>query len=463
MRIQLRPNNFSRRTLLRTAVGAAGCAAVSAFIPTRGAAAAVEPVAEWLLRAARIVQKIKPPVIPDVSYTAPLQKGDSAKRNNAVLQQAVYHVGEGGGGRVVVPKGEWEIAGPLRLTSNIDLHLQEGSTLRFVDDKSYHLPPVLTRWEGTDMIGYSPYVYAYQASNVAITGSGTLDGNGSSRSSSWRDRLEGEDITRLREMGRNLTPIKDRVFGEGHSLRPSFIQFYGCKSVKVEGIRIEDVPFWSLHLLYSSDITVRHVSINSFASNNDGIDIDSSSRVLVEHCRFETKDDCIAVKSGRDADGRAVGRPSEDIVIRDCHMIHTDSSGVAIGSEMSGGVRNVYIIRCAMEQVDSSLTVKSNLDRGGVVENIRLWNMTINNCSHVLRITTAYHSYSGGNFPSALRDIALDDIRCNKADLAFTIVGSPEAPIGPVSLRGITVQHATEVLLRENAPDITMSDVVVNN
>lgn len=463
MHIRLRANSFSRRTLLRTAIGATGCAAVSAFIPTRSAAAAVEPVAEWLLRAARIVQKIKHPVIPDVSYTAPLQTGDSAKRNNAVLQQAIYHVSEGGGGRVVVPKGEWDIAGPLRLTSHIDLHIQEGATLRFADDKSYHLPPVLTRWEGTDMIGYSPYVYAYQASNVAITGSGTLDGNGSSQSSSWRDRSEGDDITRLREMGRHLTPIKDRVFGEGHSLRPSFIQFYGCTSVKVEGVHIEDVPFWGLHFLYSTDIAVRHVSVSSFASNNDGIDIDSSSRVLVEHCRFETKDDCITVKSGRDADGRNVGRPSEDIVIRDCEMIFSDSSGVAIGSEMSGGVRNVYIIRCAMNRVHSALTVKSNLDRGGIVENIRLWNVTIDSCSHILRVTTAYHSYSGGNFPPALGDIALDDVRCKNAELAFTIVGSPESPIGPVSLRGISVQHATETLHRQNAPEIAMTNVVIGD
>ena len=311
------------------------------------------------------------------------------------------------------------------------------------------------------MVGYAPYIYAYQATNIAITGSGTLDGNGSNRSSTW-SRNETVDINRLREMGRTLAPVQQRIFGEGHSLRPPFIQLYSCSNVLVEGIGIEDFPFWGLHLLYSNDLTIRNISVCSLASNNDGIDVDSSQNVLIEKCIFQTKDDCIAIKSGRDADGRAVNRPSSDIVIRDCRMIHGGSSGVAIGSEMSGGIRGVYIIRCTMDAVSSMLTVKSNLDRGGRVEHIRAWNVRVGNCSHVLHVTTAYHSYSGGIFPPIIRDIAIDDVVCENTECAFDLMGSAEAPLHEIALQNIEIHRAVTPMRRAFTNSLLTRTVSIN-
>jgi polygalacturonase len=223
------------------------------------------------------------------------------------------------------------------------------------------------------------------------------------------------------------------------------------------------MPFWGVHLLYSQDVTVRNIHVKSYNSNNDGIDVDSAQNVRIEHCTFRTKDDCIAIKSGRDADGRHIARPSENIVIRECEMIDGGSSGIAVGSEMSGGVRNLYIFRCAMQRIDSALNIKSNLDRGGIVENVRMWNVAVGKCSRLLRITTNYHSYAGGNFVPTLRDIAIDDIQCQRAQLAFDLIGVPATPIREILVRDVRVDYADRALKLEHVEAVAFERVVVNS
>ena len=453
---------FSRRAILSSMLAGAAGVLGAVLVPVRATWAASRlDSAEWLAEASRILRSIRQPTISDRSVRVALSHDLNGTQVRERIQQAIDSLGTSGGGQVVVPPGSWRVAGTINLVSNIELHISEGATITFSNRVSDYLPPVLSRWEGTEMYGFSPCIRAYLASNIALTGKGTLTGEGKSVIPSL-DRQENTDQALLREMGRNLTPVHERVFGDGHALRQSFIQFFGCSAVCVDGLRLRNMPFWGVHVLYSQDVTVKNIDVKSNNSNNDGIDVDSSQNVRIEHCTFRTKDDCIAVKSGRDADGRRVGRPSENIVIRECDMIDGGSSGVAVGSEMSGGVRNLYVFRCAMQRVDSVLNVKSNLDRGGLVENIRVWNVGVGRCSRLLRITTNYHSYAGGNFVPILRDIAMDDIRCDRAEIAFDLIGVPATPIREISVRDVRVNYADRALRLEHAEQITFERVVVN-
>jgi polygalacturonase len=453
---------FSRRKILSSMLAGAAGALGAALFPVRASwAASSSTTTEWLAEAGRILRSIRQPTIPDRAVRVVLSQDLKDTEVRERIQQAIDSLGGSGGGQIIIPPGSWKVAGTINLVSNIELHISEGATLTFSNKLADYLPPVLSRWEGTEMYGFSPCIRAYLASNIALTGSGTLAGEGKSVIPSL-DRQENADQALLREMGRNLTPVHERVFGEGHALRQSFIQFFGCSAVCVDGPRLRNMPFWGVHLLYSQDVTVKNIDVKSNNSNNDGIDVDSSQNVRIEHCTFRTKDDCVAVKSGRDADGRRVGRPSENIVIRECDMIDGGSSGIAVGSEMSGGVKNLYVFRCVMQRVDSALNVKSNLDRGGLVENIRMWNVGVGRCSRLLRITTNYHSYAGGNFVPVLRDIAMDDIRCERAEIAFDLIGVPATPIREVSARDVRVNYADRALRLEHAEQVMFERVVVN-
>jgi polygalacturonase len=455
--------SISRRKILSSLLaGAAGLLSTTLVSFRSSWGADCVDAADWLTDAGRIVRSIRQPTIPDRTVRVALSQNLSALLVRDSIQQAIDSLAASGGGQVVIPVGSWNVAGTINLLSNIELHISEGATLIFSDTLSDYLPAVISRWEGTEMYGFSPCIRAYLASNIALTGRGTLAGE---RSSLIPDLTRQEDIDQanLREMGRKLTPVHERIFGKGHALRHSFVQFFGCSAVCIDGPRFRNMPFWGLHLLYSQDVTVRNIDVKSHNSNNDGIDVDSSQNVRIEHCTFRTKDDCIAVKSGRDADGRRVGRPSENIVIRECQMIDGGSSGVAVGSEMSGGVRNLYIFRCAMQRIDSALNVKSNLDRGGVVENIRMWNVAVGKCSRLLRITTNYHSYAGGTFVPTLRDIAIDDIQCQRAELAFDLIGVPATPIREILVRDVRVDYADRALQLEHVADVAFERVVVNN
>jgi hypothetical protein len=214
--------------------------------------------------------------------------------------------------------------------------------------------------------------------------------------------------------------------------------------------------------VFSHCATIRNISVKSSEVNSDGIDIDSSTHVLVEQCILDNGDDSIAIKSGRDRDGRTAGAPSEDIVIRDCTITRSESSGIAVGSEMSGGVRRVYVIRCTMGDVHAVVTIKSNLDRGGVVEHLRMWKISASRCSRLVQVTTSYHGYAGGNYPPIFRDIELDDLRAASANKGISLLGSARAPITGVALKALVVTEVVNPLVVEHARDVSLSNVVMN-
>lgn len=286
-----------------------------------------------------IINNIALTSFPDRTFMINVPQDTSSART--LLQAAIDSCSVAGGGTVKVSEGHYFLNGPLHLKSDVNLNLAEGAYLQFSGKSSDFLPVVLTRWEGTELYGHSPMIYAYHANNIAITGKGTIDAQGGLEFTAW-SKIEANDRDRLREMGDKLVPVHERIFGEGTVLRPSCIQPYGCSRVLIEGITVKDSPFWTIHPVYCDNVIVRGVTIDSHFPNNDGCDPESTTNVLIENCTFRTGDDAIAIKSGRDTDGRYIGRPSRNIVIRNC-IFHSECNGLCIGSEMSGGASDVYM------------------------------------------------------------------------------------------------------------------------
>lgn len=365
--------------------------------------------------------------------------GDGKTDVSAAIAEAIFDANKEGGGRVVIPVGVWYSKGPIHLKSNVNLHIRGGATLLFSDNPKDYLPQVLTRWEGTEAYNFSPLIYVYQATNVAITGGGIIDGSSESGFGTWRDK-QSEAQNRLREMGINGIPVFERIFGMKDFLRPNMIQFFGCNQILIEGVTIVDSPMWVIHLVYSENVIVRDITIESFRLNNDGVDIDSSNMILVENNRFFTGDDSIVIKSGRDQDGWRIGRSSEDIVIRNNYM--EGHNALAIGSEMSGGVRRVYMEDNQLGKVRSAIYFKSNLDRGGIIENVKVRNIEVEEANILVRFRTDYQGYKGNYFPPIYRNFLIENVTALKVHTAIEARGVPDSKIREVNIRNIKVSEA---------------------
>jgi len=405
------------------------------------------------------------PVIPAVDFSAREfgAVGDGKTDDRPALIAAIRKAHSAGGGRVVIDAGVYFLAGPLVLLSGVEVHVGKGATLSFSPDPAHYLPAVLTRWEGTLGFGYSPMIYAFQATNIALTGGGTIDGNGGEVFAGWLKR-ESNDQRALREMGSaQSVPLYKRVFEEGHYLRPSLIQFFGCERVKIAGLTIVDAASWIIHPVLSRYVHVTGVTIDSMRLNNDGVDPDSSSYVLIENARFRTGDDAVAIKSGRDHDGRRVAARSEHIVVRNCEFEEVHN-GVAIGSEMSGGVRNVHVHDCRIGKGRNLIYFKSNLDRGGIVEDVHVRDITVASASvSLIRFMTNYHGWRGEHFPPTFRRFVVENVTCRSAGgLGIWAEGHPEAPLQQVILRNITIDESLRPLRLRPGDDVTLENVRVN-
>jgi unsaturated rhamnogalacturonyl hydrolase len=384
------------------------------------------------------------------------------------IRSAIEACTKSGGGRVVVPAGEW-LTGAIHLKSNANLHVSEGAVLRWTFDlKSY--PLVFTRWEGVECMNYSPFIYAFEQENIAITGTGTLDG-GADWDTWWAWNKRGDaakkqkvDRDRLIEMGETNVPVEKRVFGEGHFLRPNFIQPYRCKNILIEGVTILRSPMWEIHPVLSQNITVRGVKIKSHGPNNDGCDPESSSDILIEDCVFDTGDDCIAIKSGRNGDGRRVNVPSENIVVRKCIM-KDGHGGVVLGSECTGGIRNVFIEDCEMDspELDRGLRFKNNAVRGGILENVFMRNVKIGRVGEaVLTIDLLYEEGAKGAFKPIVRNVQLDHITSSASPRVMFIRGFEGAVIEDIRISNSTFNSVTETEVVQHAGSITLNHVTIN-
>lgn len=400
-------------------------------------------------------------------------KPDGRTLATAAIAAAIKACADAGGGRVVVPPGRF-LTGAVRLRSNVELYLAEGATLLFSTDPS-HYPLVHTRWEGSELINYSPLVYAYRERNVAITGKGTLDGQAdASHWWDWRGTahdLQGKAQTarpgarsRLVAMNAANLPLAQRVFGSAGRLRPPLVQFYDCDTVLIEDVRLRRSPFWQIHPLLSRNVTVRGVDIMSHGPNTDGCDPESCDGVLIEQVVFDTGDDCIAIKSGRNDDGRRFAKPSQNIVVRDCWM-KQGHAGVAIGSEISGGVRNVFVERCRMDSPDLhyAFRFKNNAVRGGVLERLRYRDIEVGQVAEAaIYCDFNYEEGAIGPYTPVLRDVLVERMRVAKAARVIDAEGLPKAHIGDLTIRESRFDGVTQGSVVRFVDRLTLDHVTVN-
>ena len=388
------------------------------------------------------------PVFPDrtfnvVNYGA---KCDGTTKNTKAFNKAITACHKAGGGKVLIPEGKW-LTGAIHLKSNVNLHMSKGTEIHFSDDPGDYLPVVFTRWAGYEVMNYSPLIYANGCENIAITGPGKLFGHGK-KWWSWQKGLDEIKVVfpKLQAFAVKGIPPKERVFGNPEvGLRPQFISPINCRNVLLEGFTIaEPGPFWTIHFVYCQNVIARELTLHTKGGpNTDGINLDSTRYALIENCKLDVGDDAVCLKSGINEDGRRVGRPTENIVVRNivarnCH------GGIVIGSEMSGGVRNVLAHDCLFDGSDIGIRLKSNAARGGVVENITYRNITMRNIKReAIRVNTNYSAWGAAKketYYPTFRNITLKDITCNGAGTAVNMKGTSHLPIKNVMFENVSMK-----------------------
>lgn len=363
----------------------------------------------------------------------------TAAQNQKAINRVISLVSKKGGGKVIIPKGTWN-TGAIELKSHVNLVLEEGATLHFAFEPKLY-PLVRTSWEGLACWNYSPCIYAYKATDIAITGKGTIDGggnndtfwqwNGSPRFG-YKEGVTKESQklgsrSKLLKMAEDGVPFDERKFGMGYGLRPQLVNMVHCERILIKDVKMINSPFWVIHPLLSKNITVDGVYVWNEGPNGDGCDPEACENVLIQNCVFHTGDDCIAIKSGRNNDGRLWNQPSKNIIIRNCKM-EDGHGGVVIGSEISGGCENVYAENCVMDSphLERILRIKTNNCRGGQVQNINMRNVVVGQCKEaVVKINLDYERkeicYRG--FEPVVNNVNVENVTCQKSDYGVLIIG----------------------------------------
>lgn len=363
----------------------------------------------------------------------------TAAQNQKAINRVISLVSKKGGGKVIIPKGTWN-TGAIELKSHVNLVLEEGATLHFAFEPKLY-PLVRTSWEGLACWNYSPCIYAYKATDIAITGKGTIDGggnndtfwqwNGSPRFG-YKEGVTKESQklgsrSKLLKMAEDGVPFDERKFGMGYGLRPQLVNMVHCERILIKDVKMINSPFWVIHPLLSKNITVDGVYVWNEGPNGDGCDPEACENVLIQNCVFHTGDDCIAIKSGRNNDGRLWNQPSKNIIIRNCKM-EDGHGGVVIGSEISGGCENVYAENCVMDSphLERILRIKTNNCRGGQVQNINMRNVVVGQCKEaVVKINLDYERkeicYRG--FEPIVNNVNVENVICQKSDYGVLIIG----------------------------------------
>jgi DNA sulfur modification protein DndE len=411
-------------------------------------------------------------------------KADGISLNTTAIQQAIDACNLSGGGTVIIPKGFW-VTGPIRLKSNVNLHLAKGAILQFSNNTD-HYPLVQTSWEGLDAIRAHSPIYGVDLENIAITGSGIIDGAGEAWRPVKKNKLTPPEWKQLMESGGFLNENKDTwypteralkgslakrpgVIAEGYDLRkaeeikeflrPNMVSLVRCRKVLLEGVTFQNSPAWCLHPLLTQHLTLRGITVKNpwNAQNGDGVDVESCRYVLIENSMFDVGDDGICIKSGRDEEGRKRGVPTEDVIVRDCTVFH-GHGGFVVGSEMSGGARNLFVYDCNFLGTDIGIRFKTTRGRGGIVEKVFIRNIRMNNIGGAAILFDMYYMakdpltmFAGADAPAIafepvseatpqFRDIHISDVVCKGAETAIFVRGLPEMNIRNIEMENISIQ-----------------------
>ncbi|MBN1414267.1 MAG: glycoside hydrolase family 28 protein [Bacteroidales bacterium] len=396
-------------------------------------------------------------------------------KNTGVINNTIKKLSASGGGTVIVPRGTW-LTGPIVLLSNINLHLEEGAELLFSQDFPDYLPAVLTNWEGSEVYSYSPFIYSFKQENIAITGKGVLNGQGKPW---WEQRTRGDAFiksnTLLREMNESETPVSERQFGSlERFLPPVFFGPLYCKNVLLEEVTFKYGAFWTINPGFCENIIIRGIYVLTNGSygdtpNGDGINPNSCQNVLIEYNTLDTGDDCITLKAGRNKDGRRIGMPCKNILIRHNTGLQ-GHGGIVIGSEMSGGVENIYAHDCRFNGTDRVIRIKTDRGRGGYVKNCWFKDISADTIEReAIRINMLY---SGGNrLPEqeinegtpVIENIHYENIQCSYSKRnVIQILGLPEMPVYNVSFNNLNLGGNFGIEIND-AKNITFENLTVMN
>jgi polygalacturonase len=417
---------------------------------------------------------------------------DGKHKNTQAFARAIEACVAGGGGRVIVPPGTW-LTGPIELKSNLELHLENGATVLFGRDYD-DFPLTVTDYEGEQAVRCTSPIWGSDLVNVAITGDGTFDGQGEAwrpvkkkkvSEQEWKKlvasggavddaaaiwyptRQAMEGIAIADQLRRRGLPLRASDYAPARdALRPNMVKLTRCRNLTLDGPTFKNSAAWNVHLLLCENVSIRNVTVQNEwnAQNGDALDMDSCRNVTVTDSLFDAGDDAICIKSGKDEAGRRRGIPCENITITNCTVLR-GHGGVTIGSEMSGGVRNVSVRNCLFRGTDIGLRFKTTRGRGGVVENIDIANVVMHDIRYDAISINMYYWIAGEPVPEpvsertpAFRDFSIRNVVCHGASRALEIRGLPEMPVERITLENVRIQANRGAML-DDAKDITLSGV----
>ncbi|MRR22912.1 glycoside hydrolase family 28 protein [bacterium] len=403
---------------------------------------------------------------------------DTAFLNTKAIEAAIISCNNSGGGVVLIPEGTWH-TGPVTLLSNVNLHVSSNATLLFSTRGEFYLPPVLTRWEGMDCYNIHPLIYANGASNIALTGKGTIDGQASDEEwwwmngnpdYGWKEGMNSQKLSgrpKLLGYEQSQTPVEERLFGLEGALRPQLVNFMSCNTVLIEDLTLRNSPFWVIHPVLTDNFILRGVKIESAGPNSDGCDPESCNGVLIENCYFDTGDDCIAIKSGRNNDGRKWAVPSQNIIVRNSRMAD-GHGGVVIGSEISGGFANLFVEDCEMDSpaLLRVIRIKTSDCRGGIVENVNVRNIRVGKCEEaVLKIDLMYEPQENcrRDFPPYVKNVTLENVISEQSQYGIYIIGLDSTfNVSDVTVKNCSLSGVKEGVSITGAENIKFRNLFIN-
>lgn len=456
-----------RRDVLRAGLAAAayaGFAHHTAFAIERPHAPKSPGSSPWDQLPA-ILAAIVPPQFPALDFdildygASTHSRADSAPAINA----AIVACNQAGGGRVVVPAGRWTSNGPIHLLSNVNLFVEEGAVVTFGSDPTDYLPVQLVRWDGKRCYNYSPFIYARQQTNIAITGAGVFNGQGAQHWDGWANK-SGPGAALLKAMAEADIPVVNRIFGTGYYMRPTMFEPYDCQNILVEGVTFKDSPYWTLHPTFCTNVTIQNVTVEPGGRNDDGCDPDSCRDVLVAGCRFTTEDDNVSVKAGQLPE--AAGLPAcENIVFQNCDCIRSSWGGLTIGSNLGGGIRNVFFENCSIGKCLIAHYIKGWEHYGGSVEGVYIRNNKAGSCENLFAVGPDVDTGAGSFGPPVVSSISMQNVSCDDSKgTAILFNGDPDRPIAGVTLSDIAInsssgQRALDIV---NTTEITATGITLN-